>query len=63
MVRPTCSKCGGRIMQEAYPMEDMLVSKCFVCGKIDNYRELTREQVRTMFRRVDTGTLTERLAS
>lgn len=50
-------------MQEAYPAEDMLVSKCFVCGKIDSYRELTREQVRTMFRRVDTGTLAERLAS
>ncbi len=63
MTRPKCSKCGGRMMYEAYPMEDMLVSKCFVCGKIDSYRELTRAQVRTMFRRVDTASLTERLAS
>jgi hypothetical protein len=30
-------------------MEDMLVMKCFVCGKIDSYRELTREQVRRVF--------------
>ncbi len=63
MVRPVCSKCGGRIVYEAYPSEDMLVSKCFVCGKIDNYRELTREQARAMFRRVDGRVDSERLAS
>ena len=34
-------------------MEDMLVSKCFVCGKIDKYRELTRDEARRLFRRVD----------
>jgi hypothetical protein len=34
-------------------MEDMLVSKCFVCGKIEGYRELTREEARRLFRRVD----------
>lgn len=51
------------MMYEAYPAEDMLVSKCFVCGKIDSYRELTREQARTMFRRVDAASLSERLAS
>lgn len=63
MARPVCSKCGGRIVYEAYPSEDMLVTKCFVCGKIDSYRELTREQVRTMFRRVDSRTQSNRLAS
>jgi hypothetical protein len=55
-------KCGGRLVYESYPMEDMLVSKCFVCGKIDAYRELTREEARTLFRRVDRP-VTSRLAS
>ncbi len=53
MNRPSCSKCGGRLVYESYPMEDMLVSKCFVCGKIDAYWELTREQARKLFRRID----------
>jgi hypothetical protein len=46
---------------ESYPLEDMLVSKCFVCGKIDSYRELTRAEARNLFRRVDTAAA--RLAS
>ncbi len=63
MARPTCSKCGGRIVYEAYPAEDMLVTKCFVCGKIDNYRELTRDEVHRIFRRVDASVVAEKLAS
>ena len=51
--RPICKKCGGRLVYESYPAEDMLVSKCFVCGKIDNYRELSRAESRELFRRVD----------
>jgi hypothetical protein len=51
--RPCCKKCGGKLVYESYPLEDMLVSKCFVCGKIDKYRELTREESRRLFRRVD----------
>jgi hypothetical protein len=51
--RPPCKKCGGRLVYESYPMEDLLVSKCFVCGKIDAYRELSRDQARKLFRRVD----------
>jgi hypothetical protein len=31
----------------------MLVHKCFVCGKIDSYRELTRDEAKRLFRRVD----------
>ncbi len=53
MTRPNCKKCGGRLVYESYPLEDMLVSKCFVCGKIDSYRELTRDEARRLFRRVD----------
>ena len=53
VTRPMCKKCGGKLVYEAYPMEDMLVSKCFVCGKIDTYRELTRDQARRLFRKVD----------
>lgn len=63
MNRPKCGKCGGKLVLESYPMEEMLVSKCFVCGKIDNYRELTREESRRLFRRVDQPKLVERLAS
>jgi hypothetical protein len=51
--RPSCEKCGGKLVYETYPAEDMLVNKCFVCGKIASYRELTREQSRRLFRRVD----------
>ena len=61
MTRPTCKKCGGKLVYESYPLEDMLVSKCFVCGKIDSYRELTRAEARNLFRRVDTAAA--RLAS
>ena len=53
LARPVCSKCGGKLVYESYPMEEMLVMKCFVCGKIDSYRELTREESRQLFRRVD----------
>jgi hypothetical protein len=53
VTRPNCKKCGGRLVYESYPLEDMLVSKCFVCGKIDSYRELTRDEARRLFRRVD----------
>ena len=62
MNRRSCGKCGGRLVYESYPMEDMLVSKCFVCGKIDTYWELTREQARKLFRRVD-ATIAPPLAS
>ena len=58
-----CRKCGGKLVLESYPMEEMLVSKCFVCGKIDRYRELSREESRRLFRRVDQPRLLERLAS
>jgi len=51
--RPGCKKCGGKLVYETYPLEDMLVNKCFVCGKIASYRELTREQARNLYRRVD----------
>ncbi len=51
--RPCCAKCGGKLVCEAYPLEDMLVSKCFVCGKIAAYRELSREESRRLYRRVD----------
>jgi hypothetical protein len=61
--RPTCPKCGGRLVYEAYPAEEMLVSKCFVCGKIASYRELSREQARKLFRRVDRPVPANRLAS
>jgi hypothetical protein len=53
VARPTCKKCGGKLIIESYPMEEMLAMKCFTCGKIDAYRELTREQSRNLFRRVD----------
>jgi hypothetical protein len=48
---------------EAYPAEEMLVSKCFVCGKIASYRELSREQARKLFRKVDRPVAAKRLAS
>ena len=63
MTRPTCKKCGGRLVFESYPMEDMLVRKCWVCGKIDGYRELTREEARRLFRRVDQAAQPTTLAS
>jgi hypothetical protein len=44
-------------------MEDMLVRKCWVCGKIDGYRELTREEARRLFRRVDQAAQPTTLAS
>lgn len=53
MTRPVCKKCGGKLIYESYPMEEMLAVKCFACGKIDSYRELTREESRKLFRRVD----------
>ena len=61
MTRLSCTKCGGKLVYESYPAEDMLVLKCFACGKIDGYRELTREQARRLFRTVDQPT--RRLAS
>lgn len=63
MTRPSCQKCGGRLVYESYPMEELLVSKCFVCGKIESYRELSREEARTLFRRVDQPAVPRRLAS
>lgn len=63
MNRPNCKKCGGRLVFESYPMEDLLVTKCFMCGKIDSYRELTREQARSLFRRVDRTPVPTRIAS
>lgn len=63
MTRPSCKKCGGKLVYESYPLEDMLVSKCFVCGKIDSYRELTREEARRLFRRVDDARVARPLAS
>lgn len=53
MIRPRCKKCGGKLVYESYPVEEMLVNKCFVCGKIDSYHELSREESRRLFRRVD----------
>jgi hypothetical protein len=44
-------------------MEEMLAMKCFTCGKIDSYRELTREESRTLFRRVDRPVATSPVAS
>lgn len=63
VTRIPCKKCGGRLVYESYPMEDMLAYKCFVCGKIDSYRELTRQQARTLFRRVDAPRTQHSLAS
>lgn len=63
MNRAKCGKCGGKLVFESYPMEEMLVRKCFVCGKIDGYRELSREESRRLFRRVDRPVSLERLAS
>ena len=63
MTRPVCKKCGGKLVYESYPMEDMLVSKCWVCGKIDSYRELSREESRQLFRKVDNSLIAKRLAS
>jgi hypothetical protein len=48
---------------ERYPLEEMLVSKCFVCGKIASYRELNREEARRLFRRVDQPAPARSLAS
>lgn len=53
VARHSCGKCGGKIVYESYPVEEMLVFKCFTCGKIDRYRELTREESRRLFRPVD----------
>ncbi|HZU11831.1 MAG TPA: hypothetical protein VFB58_03250 [Chloroflexota bacterium] len=53
MAQPVCKKCGGKLVYESYPLEEMLVMKCFMCGKIDSYRELSRQESRTLFRRVD----------
>ena len=63
MTQATCKKCGGKLVFESYPLEDMLAKKCFVCGKIDSYRELTREESRRLFRRIDQPMLVQRLAS
>lgn len=63
MARPVCSKCGGKLVYESYPLEEMLVMKCFVCGKIDSYRELSREESRQLFRRVDRPAVRQPLAS
>lgn len=64
MNRPRCSKCGGKLILEAYPQEDMLVTKCFVCGKIESYRELSRAEARNMYRRVDRSVaVSDKLAS
>ena len=63
MIHKTCKKCGGKLVYESYPLEDMLVSKCFVCGKIDAYRELTRDEARRLFRRVDAPVSAQPLAS
>jgi hypothetical protein len=63
VIRPSCPKCGGKLVLEAYPLEDMLVQKCFVCGKIAKYRELSREESRRLFRKVDQPVAARRLAS
>ena len=54
MAKTYCSKCGGKLVYESYPAEEMLARKCFVCGKIDSYLELTRAQSKRLFRPVDT---------
>jgi len=61
--RPSCKKCGGRLVYERYPLEEMLVNKCWVCGKIDSYRELNREEAKRLFRRIDQPAVVGRLAS
>jgi hypothetical protein len=58
-----CSKCGGKLVYESYPAEEMLVVKCFMCGKIDGYRELSREESRKLFRKVDRVPAPQPLAS
>lgn len=63
MTQSRCKKCGGRLVVESYPLEEMLVNKCFTCGKIDGYRELTRQEAKTIFRRVDRHLPAARLAS
>jgi len=63
LTRPVCTKCGGKLVYESYPTEDMLVSKCWVWGKIDSYRELSREESRRLFRKVDNSLVARRLAS
>jgi hypothetical protein len=63
LVRPMCKKCGGKLVFESYPMEEMLVYKCFVCGKIDSYKELTRDESRKLFRRVDQPAAVAQVAS
>lgn len=55
MSRPTCLKCGGKLVIESYPAEELLAQKCFSCGRIAGYRELTREESRRLFRPVDRG--------
>lgn len=37
--------------------------KCFMCGRIDSYRELSREESRQLFRRVDHAAVPQKLAS
>jgi hypothetical protein len=63
VARPVCNKCGGKLVYESYPLEEMLVMKCFVCGKIDSYRELSREESRRLYRRVDRPVVSGQLAS
>lgn len=63
MVRPKCSKCGGKLVSEAYPLEDMLVKKCFVCGKIESYHEMSREESRRLFSGADRSKAARPLAS
>lgn len=63
MAQPICKKCGGRLEYESYPMEEMLVRKCWVCGKIDGYRQLSRDEARRLFRRVDRPVHPAKLAS
>ncbi len=53
MSRPTCPKCGGKLVIESYPAEDMLARKCFMCGRIAGYRQLSREESRRLFRPID----------
>jgi hypothetical protein len=63
VTRPSCKKCGGRLTYERYPLEEMLVGKCWVCGKIDSYRELNREEAKRLFRRIDQPAVVRRMAS
>lgn len=63
MPRPTCPKCGGRLVIESYPAEDMLAQKCFMCGRIAGYRHLSREESRRLFRPVDRVTVPVSTAS